>query len=267
MKIAGSVVLLTGASDGIGAACARVLRERGAKLALTGRSQSKLAAVSNPGDLSIAADLTTPGCAEMLVRRTVEFFGRIDILINNAGWGIYWPVAASPEPETRRMFDVNFFAPLALIRAALPHMRAQRSGTIVNVGSIAGSVALPWIPLYSASKSALAMLTAGLRMELAGTGVHPMLVAPGYVLTDFQAHSAGIAPPERVVGDKRFAISPSACARDIVRGIEHGSRVVMSPRWGWLLVAMHRLAPRAVEHHLLRLQHSGGRLTNRVTGN
>ena len=94
-----------------------------------------------------------------------------------------------------------------------------------------------------------------------------MLVTPGYVLTDFQAHSAGIAPPERVVADKRFAITPSACARDIVSGIEQSRRIVMSPRWGWFLVALYRLAPRAVEHHLLRLQHSGGRLTDRVTGN
>jgi short-subunit dehydrogenase len=256
MKIADSVVIITGASDGIGAACARAFRARGARLSLCGRSEEKLARVAAKGDLITSVDLTASDAPLHLVNRTLERFGRIDILINNAGLGIYWPVSQSPLPETRAMFDLNVFAPLALLQAALPHMRARGSGLIVNVGSIAGRVALPWMPLYSASKSALDAITEGLRMELAGSGVRTMLVCPGYVLTDFHSHSLGLAPPPRVVAAKKFAITPEQCACDILRGVERDARVVMSPRSGWLFDALHNLMPQAVEAMLIKRSYS-----------
>lgn len=256
MRVAESVVLVTGASEGIGAACVRELRLRGARLSLNSRSEKKLARVAQPDDLITAADLTAPDTPRLLIQRTVERFGRVDVVINNAGHGIYWPVAASPEQETRALFDLNFFAPLALSQAVIPYMRRQRSGTIVNVGSIAGHVALPWMPLYSASKSALGALTESLRMELKCDGIHVMLVSPGYVLTDFQSHSLGLTPPAKVVDEKRFAISPAQCARDIVSGIERRARLVVTPRWGWFMIGMHRLMPRLVEAHLMQLNHS-----------
>jgi short-subunit dehydrogenase len=187
----------------------------------------------------------------MLVERTLQRFGRIDILINNAGMGVYWPVSQTPSGETRAMFDLNLFAPLALLQAALPPMRAQKQGLIVNVGSIAGDVTLPWMPLYSASKAALHALTEGLRMELAGSGVRTMLVCPGYILTDFHSHSRGLAPPPKVVAAKRFAITREQCARDILRGVERDARIVTTPRSGWIFEALYRLLPQAVEAILI----------------
>jgi short-subunit dehydrogenase len=249
------VVLITGASDGIGAACARALQARGARLALSGRSLEKLTTVARPDDLTIAADLTHSDSPQLLIDRTITRFGRLDILINNAGHGIYWPVSASPDDATRALFDLNFFAPFALCQAAIPIFRKQRTGMIVNIGSIAGSVVLPWMPLYSASKSALAALTESLRMELARDNIHVMLVCPGYILTSFHEHSFGLTPPARVSDGKRFAITPDQCATDIVRGIERRARDVITPRWAWFLIAMHRLAPRAVEAHLMQLNH------------
>jgi short-subunit dehydrogenase len=256
MTVANSVVLVTGASEGIGAACVRQLRSRGARLSLNSRSEEKLARVARADDLVTAADLTAPDTPRLLIERTIERFGRIDTIINNAGHGIYWPAAASPERETRALFDLNFFAPLALSQAVIPYMRRQGSGTIVNVGSIAGHVALPWMPLYSASKSALGALTESLRLELKRDGIHVMLVCPGYVLTEFHSHSFGLAPPARVVKEKRFAISPDRCARDVVGGLERRARIVVTPRWGWFMIGMHRLMPRAVEAHLLQLNRS-----------
>ena len=251
MTIVDKVVLITGASDGIGAACVRAFRARGARLSLCGRSEEKLNRVAENGDLAVSLDLTDSEGPDHLVNRTIERFGRIDILINNAGMGIYWPVSQSPLAETRAMFELNVFAPLALLQAVLPHMRAQRAGLIVNVGSIAGRVALPWMPLYSASKFALDAITEGLRMELTGSGVSTMLVCPGYVLTDFHSHSLGLAPPPKVVAAKRFAITPDQCARDILRGVERDARVLMSPRSGWLFDVLHRLMPRATQAILM----------------
>ncbi len=250
------MVLITGASEGIGAACARALHARGALLALNGRSPEKLRAVAGPDDLVVAADLTDPETPQMLIDRTLARFGRLDVLLNNAGHGIYWPAAASPDRETRALFDLNFFAPLALCQAAIPVFRKQGAGSIVNVGSIAGDVALPWMPLYSASKSALAALTGSLRMELAGDGIHVMLVCPGYVLTDFHRNSFGLAPPAKVTAAKRFAITPAQCAEDLIGGLERRARIVFTPRSSWFLMALHRLLPQAVEAHLMQLNHS-----------
>lgn len=263
MKIADKVVLITGASDGIGAALAQELRARGAKLALNGRSEEKLNKAGHESDLILPADLTTDGVPRSLVEKTIERFGKLDILINNAGYGIYGPIASSDDLEVRRLFDPNFFAPLALIRAAVPRMRAQQSGMVVNVGSVAGKVALPWMPLYCTSKAALGALTETLRMELAdlaggGGPVRAMLVCPGYVSTKFQEHAPGPPPPAGVIAGRRFAISPEACARDIARGIERDARMVITPRWAWGFIALHRLLPRTVEHRLSRMQHSGG---------
>ena len=248
-----SVAVITGASDGIGAACVRAFRSGGARLSLHGRSEEKLLRVAENGDLVTAADLTDACAPGELVERTMARFGRIDILVNNAGNGIYWPVADTPVPDARAMFDLNFFAPLALSQAVIPVMRAQGSGTIVNVGSIAGYVSLPWMPLYSASKSALGALTDSMRNELAPSGIHVMLVCPGYVLTDFHAHSSGLPPPPKVVAEKRFAITPARCAADLVRGVERRARVIVTPGWGWFMIGMHRMIPGAVEAHLNRL--------------
>src|SRR6266404_3764486 len=188
MKIEGSVVLITGASGGIGEACAREFRRRGARLSLVARSEDKLREVAGADALATAADITDDAARRRAVERTLERFGRIDILINNAGVGLYSPAWKAPMESARTMFELNFFAPLTLIQLVAPVMRSQRGGTIVNVGSIAGKMTLPWFTLYSASKYALGSLTDGLRMELKRDGIHAITVCPGYVATDFQKH-------------------------------------------------------------------------------
>ncbi len=251
MQIAGKVVLITGASDGIGAACARVFSARGAKLALTARSKEKLELAGGNEALVIAGDLKDPEHRRSVIDRTIERYGAIDILINNAGVGLYAPSWAAPLAEAREMFEVNLFAPLDLIRHAVPHMRARGSGMIVNVGSIAGKVTLPWLTLYSASKYAIGSFTDGLRMELKGSGIHTMTVCPGYVLTKFQDHVLAGSVPEAVRRTKRFfAITPERCAEDIARGVERDARTVLSPRSGWLFVLAERLMPGVVDSRM-----------------
>lgn len=243
--LSGKVVLITGASRGIGAACAEAFGKRGALLSLTARS-----AVHGPDALVTQGDITDPEFRRRVVDRTVERYGRIDLLLNNAGMGSYRSVAAADQAETRRLFELNFFAPLAMTQLTIPFMPA--GSTIVNVSSVAGKVTLPWMTLYSASKYALGSLTDGLRMELRGRGIHAMTVCPGYVLTDFHDHAMG-TPPAAVARAKRYAIPAEQCAEAIARGVERQARTVVTPWWGWLLVGLERVAPSVVDSRLSRM--------------
>ncbi|MGA2119611.1 MAG: SDR family NAD(P)-dependent oxidoreductase [Bryobacteraceae bacterium] len=253
MRIDGKVAFITGASGGIGAACAAEFARAGARLALSARSAEGLARSDPGGALLLPGDLTQDDARRQAVARAIDRFGQIDILINNAGVGAYGPSFAAPLDETRRMMELNFFAPLALAQLVAPEMRARRCGTIVNVGSIGGKVTLPWMTLYCASKYALAGWTDGLRMELARDGVHTLLVCPGYVVTGFQQHVLGGGPPPAVVRARRFAITAAECARAIRRGVERDARTVVAPPSGWLLVLAARLAPALVHGRMARM--------------
>ena len=140
-----------------------------------------------------------------------------------------------------------------MIQLVVPHMRAARSGMIVNVGSIAGKMTLPWFTLYSVSKYAIGSLTEGLRMELKRDGIHAMLVCPGYVDTRFQSNILGGTVPPTIARSRRLAITADQCAEAIARGIERNARTVVAPRLGWLIIAMTRLFPSLVESRLERI--------------
>lgn len=254
MRIDGAITLITGASEGIGAACAREFRRRGAKLALLARSTAKLNEVADPNDLVITADLFDPSVPRSAVDRTIERFGRIDILINNAGVGLASPAQNADLAEARRLFELNFFAPLALAQCAIPSMKAQRSGMIVNVGSVAGKVAMPWFSLYSATKFALGALTNGLRMELRNDGIRTMLVCPGFVRTDFHYHTIGGPPPGAERRGRPAEITADECAVAIADGVARDARTVVAPRSAWLLVAAARLFPATVDATLAAMK-------------
>jgi short-subunit dehydrogenase len=255
MRIEGKVVLITGASQGIGAACAAAFGKRGARLSVVARSEEKLRTAGGAGALVTAGDLTVPEIRQAAVAATLDRFGSIDILINNAGMGLYDPAWSAPLADARSLFELNFFVPLALTQLVAPHMRARSSGVIVNVSSVAGRVTLPWLTLYSASKYALCSLTDGLRMELKKDGIHTMTVCPGYVKTAFQDHALGGDPPRGIARRKQFAITPEQCAESIARGVERGARTVMAPRSNWLFVLAERLFPALVDAQLAAMLH------------
>jgi short-subunit dehydrogenase len=254
MRIEDKVALITGASSGIGAATAMEFRRRGARLALMARSAGKLGELAASGDLAISGDVTDPAAREQAVKSVLERFGAIDILVNNAGRGLYSPSWKAPIAEVRAMCELNFFAALAMTQLVIPQMQTRRSGTIVNVGSIAGKVTLPWFTLYSATKSALGSWTEGLRMELKRYGVHAMLVCPGYVKTGFQQNVYVGQPPDRVLkGRSTIAITAEECAGAIANGVERDARTVVTPRLGWLFVAAHRLFPAFIDARMTSL--------------
>jgi short-subunit dehydrogenase len=256
MKIDGRVVLITGASEGIGAACAREFRSRGARLSLTARSEDKLKEVGGADVVVTAGDLTDVAVRRSVVERTIERFGAIDILINNAGIGLYAAAWKAPLDKAHAMFELNFFGPLAMIQLVTAHMRERGSGMIVNISSIAGKVPLPWFTLYSASKFALGALTEGLRMELAGNGIRTMVVCPGYVRTGFQSHALVGQPPERLLKGKAFAITAEQCAEAVARGVERDARTVVTPAIGWALIVVQRLFPSLVEAQMRKIYQS-----------
>ncbi len=254
MQIRDKIVLITGASQGIGAATAMAFARRGAKLAVTARSAERLQALDIPGAFVIPGDLLKADDRRRIVESTLAHYGRIDILINNAGIGLYAPAYEASMEEVRNMFELNVFAVLEMSQLAGAAMRERRSGAVVNVSSVAGKVTLPWFTLYSASKYAVCSLTDGLRMELRPFGVHAMAVCPGYVRTEFSAHVlAGRAPGTLAGARARFAINADQCAEAIARGVERNARTVLAPRLGWLMVAAARLLPRMVDRQLERI--------------
>jgi short-subunit dehydrogenase len=253
MKSRGKVVLITGASEGIGAACAQAFLDRGARVAVTARDEEKLKQVAGPDGFFYAADLLAPGACGQVVEAAVRHYGRIDVLVNSAGVGLYASASEASLAQARAMFDLNFFALLEMVQNVTPVMSGQRSGTIVNISSIAGMMTLPWFTLYSASKHAVCSLTDGLRMELRPYGIHAMCVCPGYVSTSFQSHVLAGRPPVALQHRRPLAITPAECALAIVRGVERNARTVVTPSSGWLAVLASRLFPGVVERRLERM--------------
>ena len=253
MRIEGKVVLITGASEGIGAACAAEFAASGAKVAVNSRGMEKLRAAAPKDALVVPGDITVEADRRSVVERTLAHYGAIDILINNAGAGYYQPSWEMPMEDVRFLMELNFFAPLAMTQLVVPGMREKRSGMIVNVGSIAGKVPLPWMTLYTVSKCALGSLTECQRMELKGAGIHTMIVCPGYVQTYFQKNVRHGHTPERVHKARRYAITAETCARAIRHGVEREARTVVTPRAAWLLVYAMRLFPAMVESKMAEM--------------
>jgi len=227
-------------------------------VSLVARSRERLERAGGGDAVITAGDLLEEEVRRRAVEATLERFGSIDVLVNNAGVGLYTPSWKAAEEDVRYMVELNLMVPMQMTRLAAPHMVERGSGMIVNVGSIAGKVTLPWMTVYSASKYAIGSLTDGLRMELAGTGVKAMTVCPGYVRTGFHEHLISGRVPESIQRSRKFAITPEQCAEALVRGVEKEKRTVMAPAVGWLLVGFARLFPSLVDWRLHRMYRSAG---------
>lgn len=189
------VVLITGASSGIGKAIGELLHQKGFVVYGTSRNPDKIINSVFP---LIALEVRNPESIQAAVAKVIAVSGRLDILINNAGIGITGPLEEIPLAEIKTNFDTNFFGPIVVMQAVLPQMRQQRSGLIINISSIAGYMGLPYRSIYSASKGALSIVTEALRMEVKSFGIHITDVAPGDFATNiatgrYHAPSAGSA--------------------------------------------------------------------------
>ena len=179
--------LITGAASGFGRAFAEHALSLGDNVVATARSVSRLdALVDLAPDRVLAAklDVDQAGDAEAAVDAAVARFGRLDILVNNAGYGVVGALEETPDAELRAIMDTNFFGALAVIRAALPVLRAQRSGAIVNISSVGGQLSFAGFSAYSASKFALEGASEALAQEVAPFGIKVLIVEPGQFRTD-----------------------------------------------------------------------------------
>ncbi|MFE2614543.1 SDR family NAD(P)-dependent oxidoreductase [Micromonospora chalcea] len=180
---------VTGTSRGIGLELVRQLLDRGDNVAATTRSAERLGAALGPVDrerlLPLELDLTDEAAVASAVRATTDRFGAVDVVVNNAGYGFLGAVEEAGDAEVRKMFEVQVFGVWNVLRAAIPGMRAARSGHIVNVSSILGLTAFPGWGLYCSAKYALEGLSDALAAEVAEFGIKVNVVEPGYTRTDF----------------------------------------------------------------------------------
>lgn len=182
------VWFVTGASKGLGLALAKRLLEQGYRVTATSRNAAQLvSAIENASDnfLPLGVDLTNPDAVKKAIADTVEKFGQLDVIVNNAGYGMGGTVEEFTEEELQQSFSVNVFAPVYVMQAALPYMRKQRSGHIINISSIAGFAGATGWAIYAATKSALTGLTEVLAQDLKELKIHTTAVAPGGFRTEF----------------------------------------------------------------------------------
>lgn len=251
MRWQDKVVLITGASQGIGASLAKLFGDRGAKLSLIALPDEGFQDSGEALSLTVAGDITDAGTRRTAVQKTIEKYGRIDVLINNAGVGQYGYPSEVDTEISKRIFDVNVFSALALTQLVIPHMRKAGSGAIVNIGSVGGKVSLPWAVMYCATKWALHCVDDSLWRELRGSGIKVMKVCPGIVATKFREHVlAGKAPGP--VEEIRRVVKPEEVAAAVVDGLERNKRTVFVPKVGRIFTALDFFAPSVMDWYLRR---------------
>lgn len=211
--MAGKVWFITGASSGFGDAFARYALGRGDSVVATARDTARLAALVKLAPERVLAqrlDVSQPNEAEPAVMAGVERFGRLDIVINNAGYGVVGAVEETSDAELRAQLDTNFFGAASVIRAVLPLLRAQHSGAIVNITSLGGQLSFAGFGAYSASKFALEGLSEALAQEVAAYGIKVLIVEPGQFRTNLAGASMKHMPElpayaDTVGATRRFA--------------------------------------------------------------
>lgn len=235
---------------GIGEAIAKVFAAEGAKLALAARSLEKLEALARslPTEaIAVRTDISRPEEVRAMVAKTVEHFGRLDILVNNAAVGMYASIADMEPGQFQQLVATNWLAPVHAIQAAVPHMKKQ-GGTIINISSVAGKVALPWMGAYCSSKFALNALSNSLRMELKPEGIHVLTVCPGRVKTPFTENAyRDFATRPLYPG----GIAAERVARATLRALHRRKREIFVPADNRLFGLLRSLFPSLVDRAIV----------------
>jgi short-subunit dehydrogenase len=252
MELAGKVVVITGASMGIGEAIAKKFAGEGASVVLlsrdTSRSEAARARIGYPDrTVALSCDVRNSEEIDRVLALTLHHFKRVDIWINNAGHGLLDSVAQVDMRACRDMFETNFFGALSAIQAVIPVMRQQGGGTIINISSIAGHIALPFHATYSATKFALNAIGKAARVELKNDGIHVLTVCPGYVRTGFSENSVRGNDLKRVRPASVRGITAERVAAATLQGYLKRKREVIVPWTMHVPVKLYQLFPGLVE--------------------
>lgn len=227
MQEQSKVVLITGISGGLGQAMAREFAEHGFKVAGVSRKTPE----GFQPHWFLSGDLTEPETAQKAIQGVIQTFGRLDVLINNAGVGVYDPWEAVQEEDLRYEMELNFFAVVRLSRAALPFLKESR-GTLINISSVAGKLYMPYMGAYSASKFALDAYTRSLRAELRETGIRVLNVSPGRISTGFGSRVIGKVKSPGTFTKAR----PEDFARKLLKAYQQKKEELIFPAWYRLFI-------------------------------
>ena len=261
-RLSDQVVVITGASSGIGLCTAKMAAARGARVVLAARSEESLAqaveAIERKGGsaVSVVADVANADDARRIADTAIASYGSIDTWVNNAGVSIYGRLADVPIEDARRLFDVNFWGTVHGCTAAIPHLR-EHGGALINIGSMTSDQAVPLQGMYAASKHAVKGYTDALRLELeeAGAPISVSLVKPAAIDTPFFEHAknymeAAPKPPAPVYDPNVAAAAILECAEKPVRDVFVGGA-------GRMITGMGRVAPRLTDKYLERSMFDG----------
>jgi short-subunit dehydrogenase len=240
MRLAGSVALVTGASSGIGAACATALGQAGTRLIVTGRNEERLQAVAaRTGACAVPVDLAEPDGPDRLAKSALALEDRIDLLVCNAGGGWAGPIGELPAGKADELIALNLLAPVQLARLLAPGMAERGSGRLIFISSIAGMTGVRQEAVYAATKAGLNCLAESLRYELAGAGVGVSVVLPGVVDTPFFSRRG--RPYDR---RRPTPVPAERVARAVVAAAQRDQETVYVPGWLRFPAWLHGAAPR-----------------------
>src|SRR5882724_5914014 len=255
MKLEGKVAVITGASMGIGEAIAKLFLQEGAKVVLCARDLVRTKAAEQrigggANTLSVACDVSKRDQVDALVKAAVAKFGRIDIFVNNAGFGLNDAVADMDMAEFRRMFDTNLFGAVECMQAVIPIMRQQGGGDIINVSSVSGHISTPYMSGYAATKHAMNAIGKAARMELSRYNINVLTVCPGFIATDFSKNMLKGSNAQRVGAAVKYAVSVDVVAQATLRGLLKRKREVVVPGIYSMFIKMYQALPGVVENKI-----------------
>ena len=257
MELAGKIVVVTGASMGIGEAIAKIFVDHGASVVMLSRDAGRVETARgrvghSERTLAMACDVRHREDVDRAIGLTLHHFKRIDVWVNNAGHGLLDSVAQMEMAACREMFDTNLFGAVGAMQAVIPVMRQQGGGSIINVSSVAGHIPIPFHAAYSASKFALNAIGKAARVELKKDGIHVLTVCPGYVRTAFSENAVRGNELKQVRPGSVKGVTAERVARATLRGYLKRKREVVVP---WTMYVPRRFTdiPELVEWAMGRM--------------
>ncbi|HWY56958.1 MAG TPA: SDR family NAD(P)-dependent oxidoreductase [Terriglobales bacterium] len=263
VQLSGKVVVITGASMGIGEALAKIFADGGASVVMLSRDAERAeAARTRIGQiertLALACDVRNREEIDRVVGLTLHHFQRIDVWINNAGHGILDSIAHVNMAACRETFETNFFGALEAMQAVIPVMKQQGSGAIVNISSVAGHIPLPFHAVYSATKFALNAIGKAARIELKSSGINVLTVCPGYVRTAFGANALKGEEQKQVRPAQVRGVTAERVAKAVLRGYLKHKREVVVPWTMHPVIKLYQLFPGLVEWSMVKMTRQRG---------